>query len=118
VDPFLERLILDCLEKQPDKRPPDASALLNALEEGWKGAAWTQREARAWWETSAVALLAARRAAERRVSRGPKMAVDVSSRMRSPSMPSTDSLPELKLVDEAIETALGRAPGKPSRDAG
>ena len=51
VDPFLERLILSCLAKRPGDRPADAGALLAQIEEGWKGAAWTQAEARAWWET-------------------------------------------------------------------
>ena len=44
-------------------------------------------------------MLAARRAAEESVSRGPKLAVDVSSRMRS------GSLAELSL-DEALKTSV------------
>jgi eukaryotic-like serine/threonine-protein kinase len=107
VTPFLERLILACLSKQPEHRPADAGALLRQLEEGWTGPAWTQREARAWWETHAPPMLAARRAAEASVSRGPKLAVDVNSRMR------TGSLPEISL-DEAAQTALRPAARNPT----
>ena len=39
--------------------------------------------AREWWETRAPAMLAARRATEASGSRGPKLEVDVASRMRS-----------------------------------
>jgi hypothetical protein len=100
VDPFLERLILDCLAKRPDERPPDAGAVVDRLAAGWKGAAWTQQDARAWWTTRASAMLEARRAAEESASRGPKLAVDVASRMGSAS------LPELEVEDEGTKTAI------------
>jgi serine/threonine-protein kinase len=64
LDPFLERLILDCLAKRPADRPADAGAVLEAIESGWKGPAWTQREARLWWATKAPPMLQARRALE------------------------------------------------------
>ena len=83
VDPFLERLILNCLSKRPDDRPADAGALLAQIEEGWKGATWTQAEAKAWWETRAPAMLEARRAAETSASQGPNLEVDVDSRVDS-----------------------------------
>jgi hypothetical protein len=111
IDPFLERLILDCLAKRPEERPKDAGAVIERIEEGWKGVPWTQRDARAWWETRAPAMLAARRAAEATASRGPKLEVDVASRMRS------GSLPELSLEEEGRKTALrppvGGAPERP-----
>jgi serine/threonine protein kinase len=100
VSPLLERLILNCLAKKPHDRPGDAGDLLVLLEEEWTGAAWTQREAREWWETRAPTMLEARRAQEASISRGPRLAVDVSSRMRSGG-----SLPELSL-DEALQTAV------------
>jgi serine/threonine protein kinase len=100
IDPFLERLVLDCLAKRPEDRPADAGAVLELIETGWKGAAWTQRQAREWWETRAPAMLAARRAAEESASRGPKLAVDVASRM------SGSSLPELEVEDEGTKTAV------------
>jgi hypothetical protein len=99
VDPFLERLILACLAKRPEERPADAGAVLQQLEEGWTGPAWTQREAREWWDTRAPAMLAERRAAEASVSRAPRLGVDVASRMRS------GSLPELSL-DTATRTTV------------
>jgi serine/threonine protein kinase len=106
IDPFLERVILDCLSKQPAERPADAGALLAILEDGWTGPAWTQREARAWWETRAPSMLATRRAAEESVSRGPRLEVDVSSRMRSRNL--SGSLPELELEED--ETAVRPRP--------
>jgi serine/threonine-protein kinase len=121
IEPFLERLILQCLSKSPDDRPADAGAMLTLLEDGWTGAAWTQREARAWWETRAPALLATRREAEESVSRGPKLDVDLSSRMRTKSRAGDESLPELGL-ETGDQTALRPgaprpAPGKPAGPA-
>src|SRR5262245_33787511 len=104
IDPFLERLILQCLAKRAEERPADAGALLQVLEDGWTGTAWTQREARAWWDTTAQAMLAARRASEVSVSREPKLAVNVSSRVAS----DRDSLPELSLQPD--ETAVKPLP--------
>jgi eukaryotic-like serine/threonine-protein kinase len=44
----LERLVLDCLEKQPDRRPGSAREFLERLSRG--GAeAWDARQAEAWW---------------------------------------------------------------------
>jgi serine/threonine protein kinase len=105
IDAFLEQLILSCLSKRPEDRPADARALLGQLEEGWTGSVWTQRDAREWWETRAPAMLAARRAAEQSVSRGPKLAVDVASRVES------DSLSELSL-EQGTQTALRASEGK------
>jgi serine/threonine-protein kinase len=105
ITPFLERLILDCLAKQPAARPADAGAVVARIDEGWKEARWTQALARTWWETRAPALLAARREAIESVSRAPKIAVDVSSRMRSKSQ----GLPELVLEeDSSVTRASGR----------
>ena len=106
LDPFLERLILACLSKRPEDRPADAGAVLEQLEQGWTGAAWTQRDARLWWQTRAPAMLAVRRAAEVTGSRGPNLAVDVASRMRS-------SLPDLSLEEEGTRTALRPPSTKP-----
>jgi serine/threonine protein kinase len=86
VDPFLERLILGCLSKRPEDRAADAGALLAQIEEGWTGGAWTQAQARAWWETRAPAMLEARRATETAASRGPKLEVDVDSRVASANL--------------------------------
>jgi serine/threonine-protein kinase len=114
VDAFLEGLVLACLAKRPEERPADAGAVLQQIEDGWKGPSWTQREAREWWETRAPALLAARRAAEESVSRAPKLAVDLSSRMRT-GHPADESLPELSLVEGTQTIARTPAPD-PARD--
>jgi serine/threonine protein kinase len=101
VDPFLEGMIMTCLSKLPEERAADAAALLLQIEEQWTGGAWTQRDARAWWETRAPAMLEARRAAEESVSRGPKVEVDLSGRVPGGS----SSLPELSL-DDSPKTAV------------
>jgi len=108
IDPFLERLILECLAKRPQERPPHAGAVVERIEDGWRGPAWTQRDARAWWETAAPAMLAARRAAEESVSRGPRLEVDVASRM---SGSRSGSIPELSLEDEGAGTKTRVRPG-------
>jgi serine/threonine protein kinase len=103
VDPFLERMIMTCLSKLPEERAADAAELLLQIEEQWTGGAWTQRDARAWWETRAPAMLEARRAAEESVSRGPKVEVDLSGRVPGGS----SSLPEVSL-DDSPKTAVRR----------
>jgi hypothetical protein len=45
----LERVILSCLEKDPDRRPPSAAALRDALAEIDGVGTWGEREAREWW---------------------------------------------------------------------
>ncbi len=47
----LERVILQCLEKDPAKRPETARKLLDLLAECEDAGAWTQREAESWWDT-------------------------------------------------------------------
>lgn len=44
-----EQLILECLEKDPAKRPESAEALAQRLEESIDGPRWTALEAREWW---------------------------------------------------------------------
>jgi serine/threonine-protein kinase len=49
LDPELERLVLACLAKEPEERPPSARALLDCLEQCPSRAAWTRARAQAWW---------------------------------------------------------------------
>jgi serine/threonine-protein kinase len=48
----VDRLVLDCLAKEPDDRPPTAIALLRRLEECQPESAWTEERARRWWEVN------------------------------------------------------------------
>jgi serine/threonine-protein kinase len=51
VPPALERLLMQCLAKNPADRPAGAAALAESL--GSAGAEeWTQIDARRWWETT------------------------------------------------------------------
>jgi len=47
----LERVILQCLEKDPARRPETARKLLDLLAECEGAGAWTQKEAETWWST-------------------------------------------------------------------
>jgi serine/threonine-protein kinase len=46
----LEALVLSCLAKEPQDRPPSAEWLQERLRECPTGEAWTPARARAWWE--------------------------------------------------------------------
>ncbi len=46
----LNRLVLDCLEKDPERRPHSADDLLDRLNACPMEEQWTQKDARAWWK--------------------------------------------------------------------
>ena len=46
----LEHVVLACLQKDPNKRPAGAEALAEMLAGCESGSAWTEADARAWWE--------------------------------------------------------------------
>jgi len=50
VPPALDALILTCLEKNPDRRPKDAQAVLQLVRECRAGTLWNDDRAREWWE--------------------------------------------------------------------
>lgn len=54
VPKALEALVLSCLAKEPDERPPSAEWLAARLTECETGKGWTPARARAWWEASRV----------------------------------------------------------------
>jgi len=49
VNPELEAIVLQCLEKNPDDRPAHAGELVDMLENCSVPGTWGQREARGWW---------------------------------------------------------------------
>ena len=52
LDPFLDALILRCLEKDPADRYPDVAALDAALASCAERHPWTQADAMTWWSTA------------------------------------------------------------------
>ncbi|MDF1701942.1 MAG: serine/threonine-protein kinase [Planctomycetota bacterium] len=51
IEPTLEALILRCLAKKPEDRPPTAGALAHELEACPDAGAWAPAHAQAWWIT-------------------------------------------------------------------
>jgi serine/threonine-protein kinase len=51
----LEALLLECLEKDPSRRPAGARGLRRRLEACAAYGGWTEDDARAWWEANAAA---------------------------------------------------------------
>jgi serine/threonine-protein kinase len=50
IPPELDRLVLACLEKDPDRRPPTADAVAELLRAVPLAHPWTAERARHWWE--------------------------------------------------------------------
>ena len=50
IPPDLEALVLACLAKEPEDRPPSAEWLAARLAECAVDEAWTPGRARLWWE--------------------------------------------------------------------
>jgi len=50
VPPALDALILECLAKDPDARPPSAAVVSKRLAAAVPADAWTLDAAPAWWE--------------------------------------------------------------------
>ena len=50
IPPALEELVLSCLAKDPEERPPSAEWLAARLAECECGESWTPSRARGWWE--------------------------------------------------------------------
>lgn len=47
----VDAMVLACLEKDPERRPPDATALLQRLAECDGAHEWTSAQAALWWQT-------------------------------------------------------------------
>jgi serine/threonine protein kinase len=55
LPPKLERVVLDCLEKDPGRRPDSAQALIDRLDACDDVEPWAVEEARRWWRTRKTA---------------------------------------------------------------
>jgi serine/threonine-protein kinase len=66
----LARVILRCLEKSRDKRPPDATSLRNDLLACSSAADWSVDGARAWWSTRGRQILSDAERAPRSIGTG------------------------------------------------
>ncbi len=56
VSPDLAELLLRCLDKQPEQRPPSAAALDQALACCASAGTWTARDAEDWWQAHMAAV--------------------------------------------------------------
>jgi serine/threonine-protein kinase len=54
IPPALDALVLQCLAKDPEDRPPSAEWLAERLAAVETPEAWTPARARAWWESSRI----------------------------------------------------------------
>jgi eukaryotic-like serine/threonine-protein kinase len=63
VSETLSALILACLEKDPDRRPPSARAFIAALD-ACDVPPWTDDQARSWWSSESARILARAAASE------------------------------------------------------
>ena len=62
IPPDLEALVMQCLEKDPDKRPQSAVELIKRLDAIELATPWTLERAHAWWRTHLPDLLGKARA--------------------------------------------------------
>jgi hypothetical protein len=63
IPPSLDRVILDCLAKEPADRPATAALLDRRLAESVAAEAWTAEAARTWWDLRRVVVNPAEQAA-------------------------------------------------------
>ena len=59
VNPGLERIIMQCLEKQRDDRPASGAEIAEQLQ-GLSIDPWSQRHAAQWWETEGNTIIMSR----------------------------------------------------------
>jgi serine/threonine-protein kinase len=66
ISPELDRIVLDLLAKDPDKRPPDAEALYRRLAACDIGDGWDHDRAAGWWDLHLSSMLPAQESADGR----------------------------------------------------
>ena len=76
----LESLILECLAKDPERRPESVTAILDDLEAMSLNGKWTVRDARRWWSESGEAVAGAAASSDRKMGFASTMQVDLTSR--------------------------------------
>src|SRR5262249_9758031 len=64
IPPALEALSLECLEKDPERRPPTAAALQARLQDIPLATPWTRERAQRWWDVHAPSSSASRPVAD------------------------------------------------------
>jgi serine/threonine protein kinase len=80
IEPALERIVLQCLAKSPDDRPPGAMALHDALTGCPSATAWTAADAAAWWSRFQASASPADAASTATDSMSETVAVDLRAR--------------------------------------
>jgi serine/threonine protein kinase len=79
----LESVVLSCLEKDPGRRPKDASALIEALEGCRDAGKWTQAEAKDWWIRHGKKMVGENQSSETMLPiSGSKISIDLKQRER------------------------------------
>jgi hypothetical protein len=114
VSPFLEQVLLDLLQKDPDQRPRDASELARILEQGEHSDYWRRHEARAPVLASTRRLLRMRRPAETPFfGRGPErlrldgcLAAAQSGQGSAVIVAGPNGVGRRRLLDEAMQAWL------------
>jgi len=76
----LEQLVLRCLEKNPNERPPSAAVLLEGLRACAEAAPFDAAAARVWWQEQAPRLRARALSRATPDAKATTMAIDLSGR--------------------------------------
>lgn len=114
VSPFLDQLLCDLLQKEPDQRPRDASELARILEQGERSEYWRRYEAKLPVLASSRRLLRMRRPAEtafhgRRLEQqrlDEAMASAARGRGRVVEVVGPDGMGRRRLLDEVMQQWL------------